>query len=58
MIAELVERVYAPGDDCGGCGDALDPGDLAVWTDTNQRVHDDCRDDLHSQSIWESQYAE
>ena len=54
-MTELIERVYAPGDDCGGCGDPLEPGDLAVWVDGNGRVHDCCQDELGSESIWENQ---
>jgi hypothetical protein len=54
MTVDLVERVYAPGDDCGGCGDALEPGDLAVWTATNGRVHECCADQLASESFLEN----
>jgi hypothetical protein len=42
VTAELVERVYAPGDDCGGCGDPLEPGDLAVWVENLGRCHESC----------------
>jgi len=46
MAVEIVERVYAPGDDCGGCGDALEPGDLAVWVEGYGRVHEYCSEQL------------
>ena len=47
-MTDLVERVCAPGDLCGVCGDDLEPGDLGVWTDRDGRIHELCAEEAET----------
>ncbi len=43
-VPEVVWRVQGIGDYCAGCGDPLEPGELAVWG-RDGVTHEFCTDD-------------